>query len=105
MKKYFILLFSLIFATNLWAENTPSAFLAGEVPASQTIEKVLSAGNPSDVLLPIRLCTTFSIGIAKRPHDKENKVRLKSNKISKIKINVFLFMRKARLVFNAVHYI
>ena len=51
MKKYFILLFSLIFATNLWAENTPSAFLAGEVPASQTIEKVLSAGNPSDVLL------------------------------------------------------
>ena len=51
MKKYFILLFSLIFAINLWAENTPSAFLAGEVPASQTIEKVLSAGNPSDVLL------------------------------------------------------
>ena len=51
MKKYFILLFSLIFATNLWAEDTPSAFLAGEVPASQTIEKVLSAGNPSDVLL------------------------------------------------------
>jgi|GEM_PF-351667 len=51
MKKYFILLFSLIFATNLCAENTPSAFLAGEVPASQPIEKVLSAGNPSDVLL------------------------------------------------------
>ena len=51
MKKYLTLLFLLIFATNLWAENTPSAFLAGEVPASQTIEKVLSAGNPSDVLL------------------------------------------------------
>ena len=51
MKKYLTLLFSLIFATNLWAENMPSAFLAGEVPAFQTIEKVLSAGNPSDVLL------------------------------------------------------
>lgn len=51
MKKYLTLLFSLIFAANLWAENMPSAFLAGEVPASQTIEKVLSAGNPSDVLL------------------------------------------------------
>ena len=51
MKKYLTLLFLLIFATNLWAENMPTAFLAGEPPPAHKINKVLSAGNPSDVLL------------------------------------------------------
>lgn len=51
MKKYLILLFSIIFTTNLWAENMPTAFLAGEPPPAHKINKVLSAGNPSDVLL------------------------------------------------------
>ncbi|WP_109077468.1 iron ABC transporter substrate-binding protein [Aggregatibacter kilianii] len=50
MKKW-IMLFFLLFTANLWAEERPVFFLAGELPTPQRIEKVLSAGNPSDVLL------------------------------------------------------
>jgi hypothetical protein len=51
MKKWFGLFLSLFFAHAVLAENAPTIFLAGELPPVQKIDKVLSAGNPSDVLL------------------------------------------------------
>ncbi|MBN6065409.1 iron ABC transporter substrate-binding protein [Aggregatibacter actinomycetemcomitans] len=51
MKKWVGLLLPLTFIGSLWAQEAPSVFLAGELPAAPKIEKVLSAGNPSDVLL------------------------------------------------------
>ena len=51
MKKWFGLFLSLFFAHAVLAENAPTIFLAGELPPTQKIDKVLSAGNPSDALL------------------------------------------------------
>ena len=54
MKKWFALLLPFLFATAVLADNPPTAFLAGELPPAHKINKinkVLSAGNPSDVLL------------------------------------------------------
>ena len=51
MKKWFVLFLSLFFTHAVLAENAPTMFLAGELPPAQQIDKVLSAGNPSDVLL------------------------------------------------------
>ena len=54
MKKWFALLLPFLFATAVLADNPPTPFLAGELPPAHKINKinkVLSAGNPSDVLL------------------------------------------------------
>lgn len=51
MKKWFALLLPFLFATAVLADNPPMAFLAGELPPAHKINKVLSAGNPRDVLL------------------------------------------------------
>lgn len=54
MKKWFALLLLFLFATAVLADNPPTVFLAGELPPAHKINKinkVLSAGNPSDVLL------------------------------------------------------
>jgi len=51
MKKWFALLLPFLFASVVLADNPPTTFLAGELPPAHKINKVLSAGNPSDVLL------------------------------------------------------
>ncbi|QIM62829.1 iron ABC transporter substrate-binding protein [Pasteurellaceae bacterium Orientalotternb1] len=51
MKKLLALVSTLFFSSLLLAQSTPISVTVGEMPAPEKVEKIISAGNPTDVVL------------------------------------------------------